>query len=171
VAALKLAYPVLITPPMKPHGAWGAKSDAQDRPLRVNLKLDPGTGAVLQRQGFGQLDWVDRTVGVGVAAHEGHLFGWPNQLLNLVTALSLLTVSISAVVLWLRRRPGGALGAPLPGGAPRFAPGLVAIVAGLGVLLPLFGIALIVVALTERLVLRRVPVLNAWLGLRGGPPD
>ncbi|MDB5446706.1 MAG: PepSY-associated helix domain protein [Phenylobacterium sp.] len=167
VAALRLAYPVLITPPMKPKGTWGAKSDAQDRPLRVDLKLDPNTGAVLQRQGFGQLDWVDQTVGVGVAAHEGHLFGWPNQLLNLFTALSLLTVSISAVVLWLRRRPSGELGAPAPNGAPRFAPGLVAIVAGLGVLLPLFGVSLIVVALTERLLLRRMPGLNAWLGLHG----
>ena len=166
VSALDLAYPVLVTPPMTPGGPWTARSDAQDRPLRVNLVLDPRTGRVLHRQGFGQRDWVDRTVGVGVAAHEGQLFGWPNQLLNLFTALGLLAVSVSAVVLWLRRKPGGALGAPVPTGAPRFAAGLLAIVLALGVLLPLLGASLIAVFLAERLVLRRIPAVAGWLGLR-----
>ena len=166
VSALRLAYPVLITPPMKPHGAWGAKSDAQDRPLRVNLTLDPANGRVLKRQGFGQRDWVDQTVGVGVAAHEGQLFGWANQLLNLLTAMGLIAVSASAVVLWWRRRPDGALGAPFPARAPRFSTGLLTIVVLLGTLLPLLGASLITVALAEWLVLRRVPGLNVWLGLR-----
>ena len=166
VSALDLAYPVLVTPPMTPGGPWTARSDAQDRPLRVNLVLDPRTGRVLHRQGFGQRDWVDRTVGVGVAAHEGQLLGWPNQLLNLFTALGLLAVSVSAVVLWLRRKPGGALGAPVPTGAPRFAAGLLAIVLALGVLLPLLGASLVAVFLAERLVLRRIPAVAGWLGLR-----
>ena len=165
VSALHLAYPALITPPMKPHGAWGAKSDAQDRPLRVNLTLDPASGSVLKRQGFGQRDWVDQMVGVGVAAHEGQLFGWAKQLRKLVTALSLLAVSVSAVVLWWRRRPDGVLGAPLRAGAPRFSAGLLAITVGLGILLPLFGASLVAVALLERLLLRNVPSLNVWLGL------
>lgn len=169
VSALALAYPVLVVPPTTPGAPWTARSDAQDRPLRVDLVLDPRTGRVLDRQGFGQHDWVDRTVGVGVAAHEGQLFGWPNQLINLFTATALLAVSASAVVLWLRRRPGGALGAPVPTGAPRFAPGLLAIVLALGVLLPLLGASLVAVFLAERLVLRRIPAAAAWLGLR--PPQ
>ncbi|MBE7219640.1 MAG: PepSY domain-containing protein [Caulobacteraceae bacterium] len=170
VAALRLAYPVLVTPPMARAGPWTARSDAQDRPLRVNLVLDPRTGAVTARQDFAQRDWVDRLVGVGVAAHEGQLFGWLNQAVNLLTALSLLAVSASAVLLWLRRRPGGRLGAPLPTGAPRFAPGLLAVLAGLGVLLPLLGASMIAVALIEGLVLRRLPAVSRWLGLREGAP-
>ena len=169
VAALRLSYPVLITPPMTPAGAWTARSDAQDRPLRVNLVLDPRTGAVRDRQDFGQRNWVDRTVGVGVAAHEGQLFGWPNQLVNLFTAAALLLVSVSAVVLWLRRRPDGALGAPAPAGAPRFALGLLAIVMALGVILPLLGASLVAVFALERWGLPHLPGVARWLGLRPPP--
>jgi uncharacterized iron-regulated membrane protein len=166
IARLNLAYPVLITPPMRAGGAWGARSDAQNRPLRVTLTVDGRSGAVLSRQDFGQRNWVDQAVGVGVAAHEGQLFGWPNQLLSLITAASLLTVASSAVVLWWRRRPEGLLGAPIPAGSPRYSTGLLAIVLVLGVLLPLFGASLVSVFGVERLVLRRIPRLRTWLGLQ-----
>ena len=145
VAALHLAYPVLVSPPLRPGGSWSARSDAQDRPKRVNLTLDGRTGALLKRQDFSQRNWVDQAVGVGVAAHEGQLFGWPNQLLGLFTAMSLLAVSVSAVVLWWRRRPDGVLGAPVPAGPPRFSAVLLAIIIGLGVLLPLLGASLVAV--------------------------
>jgi uncharacterized iron-regulated membrane protein len=171
VAAQHLAYPVLITPPMKVGGVWGAQSDAQDRPLRVNLTLDPKTGAVLTREGFGQKPLVDRIVGVGIAAHEGQLFGWPNQLISLITATGLFTAACSALVLWWRRRPDGVLGAPIPAGPPRFATGLLAIVLILGVLLPLLGLTLVLVFLVERLVLRHIPGVARWLGLRASAPS
>jgi uncharacterized iron-regulated membrane protein len=165
VAHLELPFPVLVAPPLKAGGAWSARSDTQNRPLRVNLTLDGRTGALLKRENFDQRNWVDRFVGVGVAAHEGQLFGWPNQLLSLFTAVSLLTVSVSAVVLWWRRRPDGALGAPIPTGAPRFSTGLLAIVLILALLLPLLGASLLAVFLLERLLLRRVPGVRDWLGL------
>ena len=170
VASLHLAYPVLITPPRKPRGAWGGRSDAQDRPKRVTVRIDGTSGRLLQREDFGQRDWIDQAVGVGVAAHEGQLFGWPNQLIGLFTATSLLAVSISAVVLWWRRRPQGLLGAPIPVGRPRFSTGLLALVVMLGVLLPLFGASLLAVFLAERLVLRRMAGVGRWLGLRPDVP-
>lgn len=166
VARLRLAYPVLITPPMRPGGPWGARSDTQDRPRRLKLTLDPKTGAVLNRKGFDQGGWVDRAVSVGIAAHEGQLFGWPNQLLNLFTASGLFLCSISAVVLWWRRRPYGVLGAPAPLGRLRFSTGLLALVIILGVLLPLLGASLLVMLFLDRFVLRRVPGVRTWLGLR-----
>ena len=170
VRTLHLAYPVLITPPLRPQGAWSARSDAQDRPLRVNLRVDGRTGALLHREDFRQRDWVDQAVGYGVAAHEGQLFGLLNQLLGLFTATCLLVVSASAAVLWWRRRPGGVLGAPIPQGAPRFSAGLLAMVLALALLLPLLGVSLGVVAVLERVVLARVPPIQRWLGLRPARP-
>ena len=170
VTSLHLAYPVLVTPPLKPKGAWGGRSDAQNRPKRVTLWIDGATGRLIGREDFGQRNWVDRAVGVGVAAHEGQLFGWPNQLIGLFTAVSLLTVSISAVVLWWRRRPEGLLGAPIPVGRPRFSTGLLALVIILGVLLPLFGASLIAVFSVEHFVLRRLANVSRWLGLQEGEP-
>jgi len=170
VASLKLAYPVLITPPLKPGGTWSGRSDAQNRPRRVTLKLDGRTGALLKRENFDQRNWLDQVIGVGVAAHEGQLFGWFNQLLGVFTALSLVTVSVSAAVLWWRRRDEGLLGAPIPAGTPRYSTGLLAIVLIMGVLLPLMGASLIVVFLTERFFLRSIPGLRDWLGLRSHSP-
>jgi uncharacterized iron-regulated membrane protein len=166
VAALNLAYPVLVAPPMKPAGPWAGRSDAQNRTLRVNVTLNPVTGALLSREGFGRRNWVDQTVGVGVAAHEGQLFGWPNQVVSLLTATGLFTASLSAVVLWWRRRGDGVLGAPSPAASPRFAAGLLAIVVLLGVLLPLLGASLVLVLCLERLVLSRIPPIRRWLGLK-----
>lgn len=167
VARLNLAPPVLISPPDRPGGLWSARSDAQNRPLRANVTLDPATGAVVHFQGFDQRNVIDRIVGVSIAAHEGQLFGWPNQMLGIFIAVSLIAVSVSALVLWWRRRAHGALGAPLPLGDPRFSAGLFAIVVMLGVLLPMFGISLVLVALIERSILRRLPGPRHWLGLRG----
>lgn len=165
VSRLHFAFPVLIVPPMRRGGAWTAKSDSQDRVLRDEVTLDAATGAVLSRLNFGQRPLIDRLVGIGVAAHEGHLYGWLNQLVNLCTALGLITLCLSAVVLWWRRRPEGALGAPVRSVSPRFTLGFGVLVFALTLYLPLFGLTLLLVAVAERFVLRRVPATRQWLGL------
>ena len=110
VGPLHLAYPVLISPPNHTGGFWTARSDAGNRTLRVNMDLDPANGAILKRTNFDQRDWVDRAVGVGVAAHEGQLF-FLNQIVNVLTAAGLTILNISAIAMWWRRRPQGVLGA------------------------------------------------------------
>ena len=165
VTPLNLAYPVLISPPQRPNGPWSAKSDAPNRPLRTTLTIDPHTGAILHRQNFDQRPLIDRMVGIGVAAHEGQLFGLANQLLGLATALGLILLSLSAIVMWWRRRPDGVLGAPIPLTRPRFSPALAALIIAIGIYLPMMGASLILVLLIERFVLRRIPATSRWLGL------
>lgn len=166
VAALRLPPPVLISPPGRKQGGWTAKSDTPNRPQRVDLNLDTETGAVTRRTDFNQRHWIDRVVGTGVAAHEGQLFGWFNQALGVFTALGLVTLSISAAVMWWKRRPDGALGAPQALSERRVGAGLAVVTVLLAVYLPLLGASLIVVLLLERLVLSRIPLVAAWLGLR-----
>ncbi|MGR6329009.1 PepSY-associated TM helix domain-containing protein [Sphingomonas sp. XXL09] len=164
VAPLRLAGPVLTAPPAGPGQPWTAKSDAADRPLRTDLELD-ADGHILSRKDFATRRLVDRLVGYGVALHEGALYGWLNQLVNLLTALGLMLLTVSGVVLWWRRRPQGVLGAPHRRPRPALAWGLVAVIVALGVLLPLFGATLIAVLLAERLALARLPGTRRWLGL------
>jgi uncharacterized iron-regulated membrane protein len=144
---------------------WTAKSEAQNRPQRVNLALDGTTGAILQRENFTDRHAIDQLIGIGIAAHEGQLFGWPNQLLNAVTAGGLLLSSVSAVILWWRRRVPGILGAPPALQRPRLAPGLGLLILLLGISLPLFGASLIAVKLIERFILSRISRVRVWLGL------
>jgi len=166
VVPLNLAYPVQISPPSAPGRFWTAISDSQNRTLHDKVFLDPVTGAMRGRQNFGQQIWIDRWILIGVAAHEGQLFGIANQLLGLFTTCGLITLSVSALVLWWRRRPNGVLGAPMAIGKQRFTFGLVVVIVGLGLYLPAFGLSLIAVAITERFLLRRLPPAQKWLGLQ-----
>jgi uncharacterized iron-regulated membrane protein len=89
-------------------------------------------------------------VGIGVAAHEGQLFGVANQALGLLTACGLLLLCVSAVVLWWRRRPGGGLGIPAPRVATfRIRWPLGTVIVALGVLLPVFGASLLILCLPK----------------------
>ncbi|MET3723537.1 PepSY-associated TM helix domain-containing protein [Sphingomonas trueperi] len=164
---LRLATPVLVSPPTGPGQPWTAKSDAANRPLRTDLTLDGETGKLLSRKEFAQRRLVDRLVGYGVAIHEGQAFGWLNQLLNLLTALGLILLAVSSVVLWWRRRPEGVLGAPRAGEPRPAALAFFALVISLGLFLPLMGISLLAVLVVERLVLVHLPGVRRWLGLRG----
>jgi uncharacterized iron-regulated membrane protein len=165
VAPLHLAAPVLISPPHRRETHWTARSDAQNRTLRTNLVLDGRTGNVLSREDFDDRPMIDRAIAVGVAAHEGQLFGWPNQFLGLLTAIGVLCVAVSAAVMWWRRRPAGVLGAPDRMRGARVSLALATITVLLGILLPLFGLSVIAVLVAERLVLRRIPTVRDWLGL------
>jgi uncharacterized iron-regulated membrane protein len=134
--------------------------------LQHAYTLDPKDGAVLRREGFSDRPLVDRVVSLGISYHEGQLFGVLNQILGLLTALGAATLSISAVVMWWRRRPSGVLGAPVPLEQAAFAPALLVFIGALAVVFPLLGVSMLILAITERVFLRRVPHLRRWLGLR-----
>ena len=165
VTPLHLAWPVLVAPPLVLGGLWTAKSDAQNRTLRTSLQLN-STGTVVRREDFNQQQWIDRWVETGVAAHEGQLFGLANQLLGLFTAICLEVLSISALVLWWRRRPSKVLGAPMylaPERPLAFSFLLVLVI--FCIYLPLLGVSIVAVRLVEHLVLRKIPATRQWLGL------
>ena len=164
-ASLHLAAPVEIVPAKQGSGAWTIKSNAQNRTLRDVVQADPQTGAIVSRKSFNHGMMLDRVVGIGISAHEGQLFGWANQLLGLTAAMGLNLLSISAVVLWWRRRHVGVLGAPVPTGKPRWPVPLVVAVLALAIYLPEMAYSLAFVVLLERFVLARITPVRDWLGL------
>jgi len=157
--------PVLISPPSQLSPGWSARTETQNRPQRVEVRLDPATGAVLSQVRFADRPFLDRLIGYGVAIHEGQLFAPLNQVLGVFTALGLLTMAVSSVVLWWRRRPAGTLGAPPAHAAARYPAAIIALVCVLGVLLPLLGATLVLVLILEWGVLRRFPGAQHILGL------
>jgi uncharacterized iron-regulated membrane protein len=166
VQPLNLAYPVLIAPPYRTGGDWTAKSDTRDRPLRVDLVLNGANGAIVSRKDFRSKPWLDRAIGTGIAAHEGALFGWANQILSLFTTIGLVTLSVSGLVMWWKRRPEGVLGAPAAVRHVPFSAGLLALMVILGIYFPFLGGSMILVGLVERFILRRIPAAQRWLGLK-----
>lgn len=152
IAPYRLEPPVRLYLPNERQPYWRVRSETQNRPLVRELALDRVTGNLLHDDGFTNKSALDKAINVGIAAHEGQLFGVANQLLGLFTALGLLTLCTSAVVMWWRRRPGGSLGIP----APRVAefrigwPLKIAIVAA-GALLPMLGVSIVVLWIADRM--------------------
>ncbi|MEQ1608405.1 MAG: PepSY domain-containing protein [Hyphomonadaceae bacterium] len=163
--ALNLAPPVILTPPTERDPVWWAKSNAQNRPSREDVALSAQTGDPIRRDTFGEKHIIDQIVGVGIAAHEGQLFAPLNQALGAFAALGLITLCVSAFIMWRRRAPEGVLGAPPPIPDARIGLGLAAIIIVAGLLLPVLGASLIVIGMAEWLVLRRWEPARQWLGL------
>lgn len=166
VLPLALADPVLISPPSPRKPNWVVRSDSQNRPERRSLEFAPKIFEQVKEERFADRPLIDRVVGVGVAAHEGQLFGWFNQLLGLLTAIGYLVLVVTSALMWWRRRPEGALGAPLAlAHPPRLAPFVVGLVVVIGILLPTLGLSLVIVLLAEQGLRRLAPGASRWLGL------
>jgi len=164
-ARLQVPRPVWISPPADGLQDWTISSHTQNRPLRVTYTVDPETEEVTGTNDFAKQNIVDKAVNVAIATHEGQLFGRFNQAILLLTAVSLLLVSISAAVMWWRRRPAHALGAPPSVTPPRVSALLAVTIAALALLLPLFGLSLLLVLTIDRTLLSRLPAARRWLGL------
>lgn len=162
VRALDLPSPVIL----KPVGErlWEAGSATQNLTVRRTVTFHADTGEVVKQTGFAEKPLKDRVVLTAISLHEGHLFGWFNQLLGLITAMGLLILCVTAVIMWWSKRPADSLGAPEKL-EERPAAGLLAILLFLAVFLPVMGASLIVVAVIERLILRKSASARAWLGL------
>ena len=129
------------------------------------LTLDPASGQVTDAETFADKHPIDQAIGYGIAAHEGQLFGLANQLLGLVAASGLVLLSVSGTIMWRRRGPLGVLGAPERLANPNAARAVGVAILALGVFMPVLGASLVLVALVEFLVLRRIPRVRSWLGL------
>lgn len=170
-----LPFPVMVKPPGAPARfgtpsmAWVVTSEAQNRPANKTITYDMATSRELTRKGFSDGHPIDKAISIGIAWHEGQLFGWINQLVGLVTALAIMTLTVSGFVIWRRRKPDAALGAPPLTHVPARIRGVVAIMLLLAALLPMLAASLILLGLVERLLLPRVPRVSAWLGLRRKP--
>ena len=167
-----LAFPVLVTPPGAPgrfgkasQVHWTIRSDSQNRPRRTTITYDAMTGQELARETFADGHPIDRVVGYGVAWHEGQLFGWVNQLIGVVTALMLVTLSITGFNMWRQRKPAGQLGAPQAALSPPRRKSVVALITILAAALPLLAASLVVMWVVEVLLLRRLGRLARWLGI------
>jgi uncharacterized iron-regulated membrane protein len=175
--AERLPHPALVKAPGAPERfgpsapmAWTIKSEAQNRPLNRSITFDVATGKEMSRTGFADKHVIDRAVNYGIAWHEGQLFGWINQLIGVFTAVALITLVVSGFLMWRRRKPDDAFGAPPVAAVPQKIRGVAVIIAVMAILLPLLAMSLLALWLFDRLLLPRLPALAMWLGLRPAQP-
>ena len=168
--AEKMPFPAIIQPPNAagrfgpPNGnVWKLTSEAQNRPLIRTVLYDPNTGAESGRSEFSDKHVIDRIINYAIAWHEGQLLGPLNQLVGVLTAVALMTLSISGIVMWWRRRPSASLGAPPMPPVSRTKV-IIALLLGLSLFLPMLLLSLLLMALVDRIAIHHIPALSAWLG-------
>jgi uncharacterized iron-regulated membrane protein len=169
-----LAYPAFVLAPDaalfgSASADWVATSLTQNRPLGGSITYARATGVELTRERFAERHPIDRVIGYGQAWHEGALFGAVNQLIGVITAAALVTMSVTAFLMWRRRRPAGTLGAPALPSQRRVPAVLMFATLLFALLLPLLAASLLLLWLIDRLLPRVSPRAAAWLGIAPAP--
>ncbi|MFI8778114.1 PepSY-associated TM helix domain-containing protein [Brachybacterium paraconglomeratum] len=157
-----LSGPVKVVPGSD-GGPWTISQVQRSWPsAQDSLSVDPSTGEVLDVVRFQDWPLAAKLARWGVDGHMGLLFGWPNQVVLIAFAASLIALIVLGYGLWWRRRPKGPrrwtiapLGRRVDSAG---AYGLFIVAAAIvGLVLPLLGVSLIVFVFCD-LARRVVPV-------------
>jgi len=148
-----LIHPVQIAPPKPNNGVWTVRSMPGQRSERETLHFDQYSAELIKHIGFADHHPVGQFVSQGVSLHEGALFGWPNQLLGVLTALAITCISVFGLYSWWLRKPEGRVGVP-DRVEQKPSKGFFVGIVLLGLLLPAAGISFVVIYIIE------------WIGIR-----
>lgn len=160
-----LRHPMTVTIPSDEGGVFSVIGYAFDAPSdERTVHVDQYGGQVVSTYGFDDYPALAKVVAQGIGLHEGRSLGlwsfWGAALMCVLVIFSCVT----GPLMWWRRRPRGAARVGAPRGKLPLAasPLLLVGVVALGVLLPLFGLSLLIVLVLDQLVLRRVPALAGF---------
>ena len=166
-----LRHPMTVAVPAEDAGVFSVIGYAFDAPSdERTVHVDRFSGEVVSTYGYDDYPALAKAVSQGIGLHEGRSLGLVSFWGAAVLCLGVLTMCLTGPVMWWRRRPSRAVGGPATVGAPRgrlpvrATPPLAAGLIVLGVLLPFFGLSVLVVLLLDQLLLRRVPRLAEWFG-------
>ena len=143
-------------------GVYTVSAFPNDPTQEVTMHIDQYSAQVLADVRWQDYGLVPKVVEMGVSIHMGKYFGLANQLLMLFAAMIAILLSITGTIMWWQRRPkeSGLLGAPpMPPYLQHWRVPL-AIIAVLGLALPLVGLSLVIVLLLDYLLLSRLPGLK-----------
>lgn len=130
----------------------------------ATLHIDQYSGAIISDVRFTDFGVLAKAVTVGIALHEGRLFGLANQLIGLAVCIGLIGVIASSFVMWRKRKPEGSLGSPQKSKDKKITRTVFIIMLFMGVIMPLVGISIIVVMLLDRFVFVKIKPLKEWIG-------
>lgn len=161
IAALRhLPAPWTMTIPIQPAAPYlVSRTIARAEDARA-LYVEAATGRVLQDSRYADFGVGARTIEWGVAVHQGQEYGEPNRLLMLGGCIGTVLLSLSAPILWWKRRRAGRLEGPPRTADRHVVRGLAAIMLALGLIFPLTGLSMLV-ALASDVVVRRLSRVRA----------
>jgi len=158
-----------LTAPAGETGVWtiaqdSMNNDSTDPTADRTVHIDRFTGKILADVGFADYSLAGKAMAVGIPLHMG-LMGLWNAVFNIGFCLVLLTVSVTSVVMWWKRRPAGAArlaAPPMPADVP-LVKGMALIALAMSLAFPVLGITLLAVLLLDFVILSPIPALKRAL--------
>lgn len=155
--AAGLPRPYQASIPTDPHLAYTVARSIKRVEDTRTLYIDGATGAVRADIRWGQFGVGAKAFEWGIAVHQGTQYGRINQFVMLGGCIAIWLLSISALVMWWKRRPKGRLGAPVAPPGPGVRAAVLGIVLPLGILYPLTGLSLLVALVVDLAVRKLIP--------------
>lgn len=154
VDGLGVAPGYTLSLPSSPTGVYSATVYPDDLSKQRIVHLDQYTGKPLIDMSYADYGPAAKAMEWGINVHMGQEFGLANQLFMLALCLAIILMSVSAGIMWWKRRPAGSLGIP-PAPADRSVMrGLLAIMALVGIIFPLVGASLLVMLALDFLLVQ-----------------
>jgi len=148
--------PYEVRPPKNPEAAFFVRSAIDSRTDRVELHIDQYSGEIINRVDFDDYPLLAAGTTLGIAFHQGELYGWLNKFQNLLAATLGLLLAVSGFVAWWKRRPKGGLGVPPAPESKSIGVGMGILIVALMIFLPLMAASLILVLILDKLLLKRL---------------
>lgn len=115
------------------------------------IYYDQYTGEQLGKVSYSDYGLIGKWFTWGIPLHEGHLFGMPNKIINLLVCIAFLGAIVLGFTSWINRTKN--LNSMLPNRVNKpLSVGLILTLIILGILMPLFGLSIIIVVLIEYLI-------------------
>lgn len=143
--------------PSGPAGVYSASVYPDDLARQRVVHLDQYSGKPLIDLSYADYGPAAKATEWGINVHMGQEFGLANQLLMLAVCLAIVALSVSAAVMWWKRRPQGSLGIPPAPSDRRVMRGLLAIMVAVGLLFPLVGASLLAMLALDLVLTRARP--------------
>ncbi|WP_338777757.1 PepSY domain-containing protein [Metabacillus sp. FJAT-52054] len=159
----KVEKPYSISLPEGKKGVYTIAASNPNPMKDATLHIDQYSGKVLTDVRFADYGWMAKAISIGIAFHEGTLFGIANQIIGLNLCIGLMVVASSSYVMWKKRKSNGKLGFVAPAQNKKVTRTVFFIMLVLGIVMPLVGISIIAVFLIDWLLIKRIKPLNAWL--------
>ncbi|MGE8203596.1 PepSY-associated TM helix domain-containing protein [Heyndrickxia sp. NPDC080065] len=156
--------PYTISMPQGEKGVYTVSASDTKPSESATMHIDQYSGAVLSNVTYNQYGVLAKMITVGIALHEGRLFGLANQIIGLIVCLGLIGIVISSFIMWRKRKPNGKFGSPSRANDPKVMRTIFFMMLAMGVIMPLVGISIILVYLLDRFIFMKIKPIKAWLG-------
>ncbi|WP_136065818.1 PepSY-associated TM helix domain-containing protein [Modicisalibacter radicis] len=156
--ALGLAPGYAVNLPGGPEGVYTGSVYPDELSRQRVVHLDRYSGEALLDMSYADYGPLGRGLEWGINVHLGQQYGLANQLILALACAGIVLLCVASATMWWKRRPAGRLGVPPAPQDSRRLRGVLALLAIGGVIFPLVGASLVVMAVLDGLLTRRTRI-------------